>query len=367
MGSLKIVTFAGIPVKIHWSFLLLILFLGGYGYLNQMDIVDLLWFGSVVASMFVCVILHEYGHALMAKRYGVKTIDIIISPIGGLARLQKLPEKPSEELKVAIAGPLVNIAIASILFISMYLINQDLSFLNSSPDLKSIQSVNGFAGLLIGINLVLFVFNLIPAFPMDGGRILRALLTINYGRVKGTKLASIVGRVFAVGFVIYGLLTSEYILIFVGIFVFIMATNENRQVALEGVLNGGIVSDIMNKEFTRVHLSESLNTLFNSYIRGGEKNYLIFDSMGNVSGVVPEMFLKQAYKEGILETTSANEYMSKLYVEVHKDMAIRKVFDLMNNEGASMAIVKEEEEILGVIDRHVLQNYLQVLMFGAKK
>jgi Zn-dependent protease len=363
MKSLQVAKFANIPIKIHWSFGFFILLILGYGLSNQMHGSDLIWFLGFIGAMFMCVILHEFGHALSARRYGVKTIDIIISPIGGLARLERLPEKPIQELIVAFAGPLVNVAIGSILFVILYAINQDFSFLiiDENP-FDNITNSKGFFGLLVWTNVVLFVFNLIPAFPMDGGRILRALLSMRLGRVRGTQWAALVGRVLAIAFIIFAVLMKDYMLIFIGIFVFIMAGAENNQVVVESILDKAIVSDIMKTKFSKIHISEPLQTMFDQYIRGGEKNFLIFDSMGNISGVIPELFLKQAYKEDILKSTDANTYMSKKILKVTKDVTLKNLFGKMNKEGIAIAAIEEEGELLGVVDRSMLQNYLQLHM-----
>ncbi len=363
MKTLQVAKFANIPIKIHWSFGIFVLLILGYGISNQMHGSDLIWFLGFIGAMFLCVILHEFGHALSARRYGVKTIDIIISPIGGLARLEKLPEKPIQELIVAFAGPLVNVVIGSILFVILYTINQDFSFLiiDENP-FDNITNTKGFFGLLVWTNVVLFVFNLIPAFPMDGGRILRALLSMRFGRVRGTQWAALVGRILAIGFIIFAVLIKDYPLIFIGIFVFVMAGAENNQVVVESILDKAIVSDIMKSKFSKIHISEPLQTMFDKYIRGGEKNFIIFDSMGNISGVIPELFLKQAYKEGILENTVANEYMSKKILKVTKYVTLKNLFDKMNKEGVAIAAIEEEGELLGVVDRSMLQNYLQLHM-----
>lgn len=363
MKSLQVAKFANIPIKIHWSFGLFILLILGYGLSNQMHGSDLLWFIAFIGAMFICVIMHEYGHALSARKYGVKTLDIIISPIGGLARLERLPEKPIQELIVAIAGPMVNVALATFIFLILYAINQDLSFLviDENP-FDNITSATGFFGLLIWTNLILFFFNLIPAFPMDGGRILRALLSMKMGRVKGTKWASLIGRILAICFIGFAVFAKDYMLVFVGIFVFVMAGAENKQVVVESILDKAIASDIVNRKFTRIHISEPLRTMFDIYLRGGEKNFLIFDSMGNVSGVMPELFLRQAYKDNILDTTAANEYMSPNSLKVSKEISLKDLFEEMNDKGIAIAAIEENNELVGVIDRSMLKNYLSLHM-----
>lgn len=367
MKAIQVAKFVNIPIKIHWTFGLFVILIIGYGLSNDMRGADLLWFLGFIASMFICVILHEYGHALSARRYGVKTIDIIISPIGGLARLEQLPEKPIHELVVAIAGPLVNVVVALVLFIILFITFQDLSFLlvYDNP-LENIITPKGFFGLLMWTNVVLFIFNLIPAFPMDGGRILRALLSMKFGRVRGTQWAAIVGRVLAVGFIIFAVFTSDYILIFIGIFVFVMAGNESNQVVIESILDKETAATIMNTKFTKIHISEPLQTIYDQYIRGGEKNYLIFDSMDNISGVMPELFIRQAYHDNVLATTTANAYMSTKVLRTTPDLSLKDLFEKMNKEGIAIAAIEDEGSLLGVIDRSMLQNYLQLHMSKRK-
>ena len=154
-------------------------------------------YGLVVLTMFVCVVLHEYGHALTGRKFGVKTVDILVSPIGGLARMNKMPEKPIHEFYISIAGPLVNLVIGSFILLVFYLYNGKYSLDLNSFDLDKPAE---FIRILAPINLTLFLFNLIPAFPMDGGRILRSLLASRIGKVKATRIASTVGKVLAVGF-----------------------------------------------------------------------------------------------------------------------------------------------------------------------
>ncbi len=360
MRAIQVAKFAGIPIKIHWSFGLFILLLIGYGLSNNINGLDLLWFIGFVGALFVCVILHEYGHALSARKYGVKTIDIIISPIGGLARLERLPRKPIQELVVAIAGPMVNVVLGVLIFVILFAIHQDFSFLNIGDNLSSNTNLTSFFGLLIWMNAVLFFFNLIPAFPMDGGRILRALLTMKLGRVKGTQWAARIGRLLAVVFIIYAILAKDYMVIFIGIFVFVMAGSESHQVLIESILEKAKASDIMNVNFSRIHLSDFLIVMYNKYVRGGEKNYLIFDSMGNLSGTMPELFLKQVYKEGKLENTTANEYMSRNILIVDHELNLKSLFELMNEKGVAIAAIEEDGDIQGVIDRNMLRNYIQL-------
>ena len=161
-----------------------------------MGVAGALWFGLFILSLFLCVVLHEYGHALAARRYGVKTLDIILTPLGGIARLMKMPDKPIQELVVALAGPAVNVVIATIIFLVLYVgmgvnpifhIDENLYFFNGNP-IK-------FFSVLMVVNVTLIIFNLLPVFPMDGGRVLRALLAMKWKKVTATLIAARIGQV----------------------------------------------------------------------------------------------------------------------------------------------------------------------------
>src|SRR5687768_1402885 len=193
----KLGTFAGIDVFVHATFLLLIVWIG-YSYWLQYGTIAKVVEGILfILALFICVVLHEYGHALTARRYGIKTRDITLYPIGGVARLERMPDKPIEELWVALMGPAVNVIIAAILFVYLYLTRSGIS-------LNDLTMTSGsFAARLMAVNISLVLFNLIPAFPMDGGRVLRALLAMSMDYVRATQIAANIGQglAFILGFI----------------------------------------------------------------------------------------------------------------------------------------------------------------------
>ncbi len=221
-GAFRIGSYRNIGVYIHWTFLLLIAWVGGNSFFDGSSINETVEEIGFLLMVFLCVLLHEFGHALSAARYGIPTKDITLLPIGGLARLEKMPEKPWHELVVAVAGPAVNVAIILVLIVIMY-------FGKGFPmglDLLSIES-NSFVVNLLLVNISLVVFNMIPAFPMDGGRVFRSLLAMKLSKMKATKIAVRIGQLIAVGFVILGWLYSP-MLILIGIFIFFGAKAELR-------------------------------------------------------------------------------------------------------------------------------------------
>jgi len=224
--SWQIARFYSIPIKVHWSFMLMVVYVFFVGWKESMEAIAILGFGFFVALLFVCVLLHELGHALTARRYGVSTKDIIISPIGGVARLRRMPRKPWSEFWVAIMGPAVNIAIALILAIIISV--TPLSFIPAGAPSQLFGNIANLFPLLMWINLGLVIFNLIPAFPMDGGRIFRSLLSLRWSPLQSTRIASYSGQFIASGFIFYGLYQGEFILPFIGVFVFVTAAMEYR-------------------------------------------------------------------------------------------------------------------------------------------
>ncbi len=179
---------------------------------------------ALIMSVFGCVVLHELGHAFMARRFDIPTLDITMYPIGGVARLKRMPEKPKEEFLIAIAGPAVNLAIAGVL----YLVNG--MFGSSVTLFEAMTTQANILGLLMWINLSLVVFNMIPAFPMDGGRVLRAGLATQLDYRNATHIASLIGQVLAVGFGIYGLFAGLWSLPFIALFIFMAARQEVQYV-----------------------------------------------------------------------------------------------------------------------------------------
>ena len=209
----------GINVYIHWTFWILIAF-----YLVTVSLQSGPLAGVIAAvfvlSVFACVALHEFGHAGAAAYFGIRTLDITLLPIGGVARLERLPEKPYQEFVIALAGPAVNFVIAAVLVPLMLLGPLPLP----GPAIAGEQS--GFFGQLLAANLVLAIFNLLPAFPMDGGRVLRSLLAMRMGHLRATEIAARVGRWMAFLFGILGIYYQAFMLVLLAVFVFLAGTAE---------------------------------------------------------------------------------------------------------------------------------------------
>lgn len=224
--SFKIGTFTGIGIYVHWT--LLLFFAGLFGFYLYTSLSLSVAFGGMmlVATLFGCVILHELGHSITAKHFGIGTVDITMYPIGGVARLEGMPKEPRHELLIAIAGPAVNLAIAAVLFIVNIATGRPLT---PSPFVEAEPNV---LGMLMWMNLALVAFNMLPAFPMDGGRVLRAGLATKISYKNATRIASYVGQGMAVLFAIVAVFpipfftTFNPVLLFIALFVFTAARQE---------------------------------------------------------------------------------------------------------------------------------------------
>jgi stage IV sporulation protein FB len=233
----------GSEVRIHATFFLLLLWVGAsaWGIGGAGAALSNILF---VMALFACVVAHEFGHALMARRFGIRTPDITLLPIGGLARLERMPDRPFQEIAVALAGPLVNVVIAAALWLAGF---------GPSTSLALETSAGAFASALLSVNILLVLFNMIPAFPMDGGRVLRGVLAIFLPRLRATLFAVRIGQAFALAFAAYALWSGNFLLGLVALFVFLAGNAELGQMKSRAALSDLSVGDAMLRDFT--HLS----------------------------------------------------------------------------------------------------------------
>lgn len=290
--SIRIGTAAGIPLFLHWSFLLIPGYILLDGLLTGRAAFAVASDLMLVLIVFSCVVLHELGHALAARRFGVATRDIILMPIGGVARLERMPKRPLEELIVAIAGPAVNVLIASVLL----LVTVPAVGLSALLDPDSV--VLAFVGKAIVVNIVMIVFNLIPAFPMDGGRVLRAALSAGMGHLKATRIAAAVGKLMAVLLGLTGLFVLHNpFLLFIAGFVFLGAGQEAAMAEAEAVLGGLRVENAMMTRFDAVPAQASVEWALRFAMSAGQQELVIVTS-GVFTGMVRVEDLLKAVSDG---------------------------------------------------------------------
>jgi Zn-dependent protease/CBS domain-containing protein len=285
-GSFKIGRVFGIDVKIHWTFFLLLAFFFYLGLNNGGSVAAALPAAVVIVALFFCVLLHEFGHSLVAQRFGIEVPDITLLPIGGLARLKSLPERPWDEVKIAIAGPLVNVALAPFFFLGAFALGADL--LRPVNVLEGAASVGQILAYLGIMNLALAVFNLIPAFPMDGGRILRGLLATRLGAVRSTDIASTVGQVFAVGFFILAFVTNSFTLALIAVFIFFGASGESGFVRQREMMRGLTVADVMGSKRRTETITpyHNFGQVFDAVLHGYQEDFPVVNEEGRLVGIL---------------------------------------------------------------------------------
>ncbi len=266
--SFRLGRIAGIPVFVHWTFLILLAWLV-YGHWSNGDSLAATMRGvGTVLAIFGCVVLHELGHALAARRYGVPTADITLLPIGGVARLQRIPEHPVEELVVAVAGPLVNVAIVVVLLAIG--VRWPGTMTEGNPHFLV---SNQFLTNLLTFNAFMVPFNLLPAFPMDGGRILRALLALRLDYARATRIAATVGQFMAIGFGFYGLTGGSPMLLLIALFVWVGAEGEARMVQERVTLRDIPVRAAMLTDYKILNPSSTLGQAAELLLAGAQQDF----------------------------------------------------------------------------------------------
>jgi len=276
----------GIDLKIHLTFFFLLLWVGFSTILNGGTTAVMLGEIVFILALFLSVVLHELGHALMARRFGIATRDITLLPIGGVARLEEMPEDPKEEFLVAAAGPAVNVLIAGVLFAGLLV----TGFFNQPLSMNML--LENFWLRLLSTNLILVAFNLVPAFPMDGGRVLRALLATQMAHVKATKLAANIGRGIAVLMGIAGFFLNPW-LILTALFVWSGAGAEASTVEMKAGLEGLVVRDALINRFHQVEANQPLDSVFQLSIQTGQQNIPVV-SNGHLLGIIRRQDLLSA-------------------------------------------------------------------------
>lgn len=324
--SLVLGSIGGTAICIHITFLLFLVWFGAIYY--REGGASAAWQGTaLIVLIFLCVLLHELGHVFAARRYGIKTRDVTLWPFGGIASMEQMPEKPDQELIVALAGPVVNMVIAAGLLLWLgHRLNPETLTDIENPAVS-------LAAKLAGANIMLVLFNLIPAFPMDGGRVLRALLAMWMGNARATELAAAIGQGFAVLFAVLGIFYNP-MLIIIALFIFLAASGEAAQAQLRAVAHGTLVSDAMITRFETLGISATINDAAEALIRTTQTEFPIVDGAGRLRGVLTRHAMIKALKERgpdtpVLQVMQADvptvPARSKLEVALHSVMAKRPV------------------------------------------
>lgn len=339
--SWKIARIAGIDVYVHATFFILIAWIAlSYWQLEGTLIAVFSGIGFILA-LFTCVVLHELGHALTARRYGIRTRDIILLPIGGVASLERMPDDPRQEVAVALAGPAVNLFIALALWLW-------LSITNTLVSLETLSLTDGlFLQRLMIINVILAVFNLLPAFPMDGGRVLRAVLSMRMDRNSATQVAAKVGQGLALWLGLIGLLYNPFLL-FIALFVWIGAAAEAGMEQIKSSLSDATVGRAMLTDFQVLTPGDTLSQAIELTLAGSQKTFPVLRDEAVVGVLRQDDLLKGLQAGG--EQAQVAEWMQQQVHTADINEALQKVLERLQTCRCPLLVVTEADRLVGIVD-----------------
>lgn len=355
------VTFArifGIEMRVHWSFLLIVVYYAFiYSGTGSNPLLGAAYGVIMILLLFVCVTLHELGHALVAKYYKINVPHITLLPIGGLASLERTPDKPFQEFLIAIAGPLVNLVLAAVLapFASYAVISAvEAGQLTTNPAAIWRYALTPGAGNLVVnlalTNLLLALFNLLPAFPMDGGRILRALLAMGTSNVQATRIAVAVGRLMAVLFAFWGITGGGIFLLLIAFFVYLGGGAELELVESRAVLKYIPAERALTQSAVNLYASERLNRAVDLIMSSYQTDYPVLDLSSRFVGVLTRPRLVQALKEVGPDARIVDVMIPAEKVPVASPReTLDKLWEKMAQGGSRVVAVKEGPNFLGLI------------------
>ncbi len=339
--SIRLAKVGETSVRLHLTFFLLLIWVAAAGYFQAgpSAAVNGVIF---VCLVFLCVLLHEFGHVFAARLFGIRTPDVTLLPIGGAARLERMPDAPAQEFVVAIAGPLVNVAIAGLLYLTL-----EARFDPTSVEQMRAAQFSWEAQLLM-VNIALVVFNLIPAFPLDGGRILRALLAIRFTRPRATLYAARIGQVLAVAIGAVGLFANP-LLVLIALFIFFAADAENRYEQMRAEAFGFVAGDAMVRRYASLRPTNTAEDAGQLLVETTQPEFPVVGEDGEAVGVVTRKALIDAMRRSGAETTVA-DFMTPDPPVVGEQEVLESVMSkLATSPARIVAVVGERRRLIGYV------------------
>ena len=357
--SWRIGSIAGIALYVHATFVLLLAWVAISDYQRSHSASSALIGVVFVVAVFATVVLHELGHALWARRYGIKTRDITLLPIGGVARLERMPREPKQELLVALAGPAVNVLIAGLLYLWLAATGGMPAFLDSAS-LSSGFLDRTFIAQLLAVNVWLVLFNLIPAFPMDGGRVLRAVLAMrNRDYARATEIAARVGRFFALVFGILGMfVVNNPFLVLIALFVWLGAAGEAAAAQTSVMLGGVPIQRLMMTDVRTLKPDDELSRAVRLILDGFQQDFPVVEN-GRVQGMLTRTALMKALAERG-ERARVADVMDRDFEAATPQEPAEEVLARLKSSGAHSMPVTRDGQLLGVLTMDNVGEYVMV-------
>ncbi len=351
--SITIGRFWGTAVRIHVTFLIFLAWIG-FSAFERGGIAAARESVLFIVAIFTCVLLHEFGHILTARQFGISSPEVTLLPIGGVADISKMPDKPYQELLIALAGPAVNVVIAAALLLGVDVLHpQALAHLDDPK--------GGLIERLAVANLFLAIFNMVPAFPMDGGRVLRAALAIWLGQTQATKIAAAIGQAFAFLLGFLGLF-GHPMLLFIAFFVFFAASGEAQMTFVAQTARDIRVGDAMETRITAIDRGATVGDAVNILLATPQDSFPLIDHGGALAGMISRADIVEALKSASTETpiaAFAHKDFSTIDPGETMDKAIEKL-----NESPAVGVVGQDGVLLGLLTR---QSLAEVMLIKAAR
>jgi len=349
--SVKIGEYRGIPVKIHATFLLIIIWVA-FSHWSQGESIAATINGIIfVLAIFLCVVLHEFGHALMAQKFNIKTRDITLLPIGGVARLERMPDDPKQEIWVALAGPVVNIVIAVFIFFWLVLTS-------SLEPLSNLTITTGsFLERLMVVNIFLVLFNMLPAFPMDGGRVLRGVLGLRLEYNRATQIAASIGQGMALLFGFMGFFTNPF-LIFIALFVWIGAAQEASMVQARNAFEGIPVRSAMITEFQTLQSSETLARAIELILAGSQQDFPVMDNEKVIGILTRDRLMTALAEHG--QNYPVSEAMQNEFQTVESGEMLQTAMIRLQGCDCKTMPVLREGRLVGILNMENIGEFMMI-------
>ncbi|MBK9712634.1 MAG: site-2 protease family protein [Kouleothrix sp.] len=364
--SFRFTRVAGIDIKIHVTFVLILL-LGALQWGGQFGAAGALFGILLMILLFVCVTLHELGHSLVAQRFGVPVREIVLLPLGGVAVLGRNPSRPLHELLIAAAGPLVNVLIAAGLF-AFTGATRALGVLDGQglvPGQAPSPSFELLLSWLLAANVGLVLFNLIPAFPLDGGRMLRAVLAMFTGNQRATRIAAVIGQVIAVGLAVYGFASGNILLALVAVFVFFGAGQESAQGQARTVLETRRVGDAYNKYALTLAIGDRVSKVADYILTSYQPDFAVLQG-GSLAGIVTRDDVLRA-----LATDPRDAYvtgiMRREVVRVDANASLEQAREIMGERAARVVAVYDGDSYLGLVSQEDIAEAFAIISFQRRQ